>query len=335
MRSYIPGIIISVGAHLLLAAAMVWGLDLVPQEKKIKTPNFIRAELIAIEQIQAPEPASPEKIKEAPKPAPPKKVDLTKQQLEKERLAQIAEEKKEKQQLEEEKRQAQLEKEKQQQAEAARQKKLAEEQAKALEAKRLAEEAKLKEQAKQREEELARQRAEAEKEAQRLEQERLEQERLERERERQEQERLEQERIAQEQLKAQQRQELRQELERERAARQAAEERQRLAQQAAEDEVLMQSYSALIQQRVTQAWSRPASARNGMEAEIRIQLIPTGDILDAQIIRSSGNAEFDRSAQRAVLRAESFPEIQQMPSRLFEKEFRQFRLTFRPEDLRQ
>ena len=71
-----------------------------------------------------------------------------------------------------------------------------------------------------------------------------------------------------------------------------------------------------------------------MEALLEIQLIPTGDVLNVRVLKSSGNAAFDRSAMNAVQKASSFPELKQLPSREFEKNFRRFRLLFRPEDLR-
>ncbi|MEP5567733.1 MAG: cell envelope integrity protein TolA [Halioglobus sp.] len=112
---------------------------------------------------------------------------------------------------------------------------------------------------------------------------------------------------------------------------------------AAEDEVLeatatademAASYASLIQQTVVNYWSRPPSARNGMEALLQIQLIPTGDVVNVSVLKSSGNSAFDRSAVNAVEKAGSFPELQKLPNREFEKTFRRFRLLFRPEDLR-
>ena len=94
------------------------------------------------------------------------------------------------------------------------------------------------------------------------------------------------------------------------------------------------SYAALIQQTVVNYWSRPPSARNGMEALLSIQLIPTGDVVSVSVLKSSGNSAFDRSAINAVEKAGSFPELQNLPTREFEKTFRRFRLLFRPEDLR-
>ena len=94
------------------------------------------------------------------------------------------------------------------------------------------------------------------------------------------------------------------------------------------------SFAALIQQTVVNYWSRPPSARNGMEVLLALQLIPTGEIVSVTVIKSSGNTAFDRSAVNAVEKAQRFPELQKLPSREFEKTFRRFRLLFRPEDLR-
>ncbi len=102
----------------------------------------------------------------------------------------------------------------------------------------------------------------------------------------------------------------------------------------ARDEDVAQSYIALISRAVQNNWSRPPSARNGMEAELIIQLIPTGEVVSVRVARSSGLLAFDRSAVNAVQKAQRFPELQQLPSRIFEGSFRQFRLLFKPEDLR-
>ena len=71
-----------------------------------------------------------------------------------------------------------------------------------------------------------------------------------------------------------------------------------------------------------------------MECKLRLQLVPTGRVVNVNIIRSSGDDAFDRSAVQAVKRVESFPEIKQMSAELFERQFRQFTMTFSPEDSR-
>lgn len=97
---------------------------------------------------------------------------------------------------------------------------------------------------------------------------------------------------------------------------------------------LSASYASLIQQTVVNYWSRPPSARNGMEALLQIQLIPTGEVVSVTVLKGSGSSAFDRSAINAVEKAGSFPELRNLPSGEFERTFRRFRLLFRPEDLR-
>jgi TonB family protein len=118
----------------------------------------------------------------------------------------------------------------------------------------------------------------------------------------------------------------------------AQEEAQQLAdeevqQQLEEDEAIANSYIAVIVKTITSRWSRPPSARNGMEVTVGMQLTPNGQVVDASVITSSGDSAFDRSAIRAIKQAEQFSEIKNMPSRVFEAEFRNLKLVFRPEDL--
>lgn len=94
------------------------------------------------------------------------------------------------------------------------------------------------------------------------------------------------------------------------------------------------SFASLIQSTVAGYWSRPPSARNGMEVLLALQLIPTGEVVSVTVIKGSGSAVFDRSAVNAVEKAERFPELQNLPAREFEKSFRRFQMLFRPEDLR-
>jgi TonB family protein len=106
-----------------------------------------------------------------------------------------------------------------------------------------------------------------------------------------------------------------------------------LLEQASDLEVT-QSFVALITRVIQDNWSRPPSARNDMEAELVIQLIPTGEVVSVSVTRSSGLVAFDRSAVRAVEKAERFAELQQLPARIFNKDFRTLRLKFKPKDLR-
>ena len=98
-----------------------------------------------------------------------------------------------------------------------------------------------------------------------------------------------------------------------------------------EDEVVAQSFRFGIYQRVVANWSRPPSARNGMQARLLVELIPTGEVVGVTIVESSGNGVFDRSAEAAVRKAHTFEVPREAD--LFERHFRRFSLLFRPEDL--
>lgn len=91
------------------------------------------------------------------------------------------------------------------------------------------------------------------------------------------------------------------------------------------------SFYQLIKEAIEQSWSRPLSARNGMEVLLKISLVPTGEVAQVSVANSSGDAAFDRSTVVAVKAASPF-EVPQ-DSRQFEKYFREISMRFKPEDL--
>lgn len=99
--------------------------------------------------------------------------------------------------------------------------------------------------------------------------------------------------------------------------------------------VTAQSYMSAIAQRVIENWSRPPSARNGMQCILLIRLVPTGRVVSVDVLKGSGNTAFDLSAVQAVKKVEQFAEIKEMPSEVFERHYREFELNFQPQDLRQ
>ena len=93
----------------------------------------------------------------------------------------------------------------------------------------------------------------------------------------------------------------------------------------------VRTYQAGIYDLVRKNWSRPPSARNGMQARFVVELIPTGELLSVALLDSSGNAAFDRSAELAIRRAKRFSVPEDYA--VFEANFRRFYFLFRPEDL--
>jgi TonB family protein len=104
--------------------------------------------------------------------------------------------------------------------------------------------------------------------------------------------------------------------------------------EAESEQVLVNSYIAKIMAQVESVWSRPPSARNGMQAVLVVNLIPTGEVVNVSVAETSGNAAFDTSAVNAVYKVQQFDDLRGMSSAMFEANFRRFRLIFKPEDLR-
>ena len=88
-------------------------------------------------------------------------------------------------------------------------------------------------------------------------------------------------------------------------------------------------YSSIIKQQVMTQWKKPSAIKSDLTTEIRITLVPTGEIIKTKIIKGSGIKSFDDSALTAIASVGSFEDLQ-MPSNLFEKHFRQFILVFNP-----
>jgi len=169
----------------------------------------------------------------------------------------------------------------------------------------------------EREAEEARQR-----EAEKLRQEEAERQRLaEEQRQREEAERQRREEEARQRRLAEERR-LQAEAEAELARVLAIEEERRNAR----DSGLLAEYIRLIQNRIQQNWSRPPSARPGLECEVNVTQIPSGDVVNVSIGRCNGDEAVIRSIEAAVLRASPLP--RPAVQSLFE---RNLVVTFRPD----
>jgi len=89
----------------------------------------------------------------------------------------------------------------------------------------------------------------------------------------------------------------------------------------------------LIVQLVSSHWIRPGGARNGMQVEVRVDILPDGTIKHAAVSKSSGNQAFDNSAVAAILSVGRVREIQNLDRAVYEKTYRQLVMAFKPEDL--
>ncbi len=105
------------------------------------------------------------------------------------------------------------------------------------------------------------------------------------------------------------------------------------ARQTAESDRVAQStaarYQDLIRDRVERSWLRPVGLPDGLQCVLAVRLDPFGEVLEARIVRSSGNPLFDRSAESAVKKASPLP----VPSdvTIYNRFFREFQFKFNPE----
>ncbi|MBS99811.1 MAG: protein TolA [Oceanospirillaceae bacterium] len=302
IRSYLVPTALATLLHIIVLGGLLthWIGDAEPERR---TPRHIQARMIDLNALSQ-TPSSPESGAESetpPAPDPAPKPNET-QQKQQEQQAQAEQKRRE------------------QQAEQAR--KAAEEkarQAKALAAKRAQEEAEKRKQA-----ELAAQRKAQEEARRKAEQEAQRQAQAKREAQEKARRQAEAKAKAEAQRQEQARAEAQAKAKAE-AARAAAEKR---AQSVVGD---MQSY---IQTLVEQNWRIPRTARNGMEAVVAIRLLGNGEVDQATIVTSSGDAAFDRSAVQAVYRTERFERVAEVDPILFERRLRSIKVIFRPEGLR-
>lgn len=89
---------------------------------------------------------------------------------------------------------------------------------------------------------------------------------------------------------------------------------------------------SLIQKRINSIWKKPALINEDIQAEIQINLAPSGEILKYEMVSSSGNKIFDDSTFRALSNISFITEVIGMDRKYFEKNFRTFNLVFKSKD---
>jgi len=92
----------------------------------------------------------------------------------------------------------------------------------------------------------------------------------------------------------------------------AQEEADRAAQARAEQQrrelaTKMNQYALQLKNIVQRNWIRPPTSRSGLICTVHVRLIPGGEVVDAHVTKSSGDAAFDRSAETAVLKSSPLP----------------------------
>jgi colicin import membrane protein len=110
-------------------------------------------------------------------------------------------------------------------------------------------------------------------------------------------------------------------------ARLAAEQDRMATQRRSAMQRMIDEYVLYIQEKVQRSWIRPPSSGAGLSCTVEVRLIPSGEVIDAQIVRSSGNAAFDRSVEAAVFKASPLPVP---PDAEVMEQFRSLRFEFKP-----
>jgi colicin import membrane protein len=91
----------------------------------------------------------------------------------------------------------------------------------------------------------------------------------------------------------------------------------------------MGRYQDMIRSKIRYNIVMPPDVLPTAAAEFKVTLLPDGSVLDAVLLKSSGNAAYDEATERAIYKAQPLP-IPTDP--VLKKRFRELRLTIRPED---
>ena len=89
-------------------------------------------------------------------------------------------------------------------------------------------------------------------------------------------------------------------------------------------------YAQQIILTIEDAWIKPKNIPDGLIANLRLRIRPSGRIINADLTKSSGNIRFDNSALQAVRRVETFNFFNSISKSLFEKEFQIISISFNP-----
>ncbi len=89
-------------------------------------------------------------------------------------------------------------------------------------------------------------------------------------------------------------------------------------------------YSSLIIQTIQSAWRKPINIQDGLICDLRLTINKNGRVIDANLIKSSGNIRFDNSALKAVQRAETFSFFNRIPFNIYSSNFKNIVITFNP-----
>ena len=89
-------------------------------------------------------------------------------------------------------------------------------------------------------------------------------------------------------------------------------------------------YSSLIIQTIQSAWRKPINIQDNLICDLRISVNKNGRVVNANLIKSSGNIRFDNSALKAVERVETFNFFNKIPMNIYSSNFKNIVITFNP-----
>jgi colicin import membrane protein len=124
-------------------------------------------------------------------------------------------------------------------------------------------------------------------------------------------------------------------LDEEREARKRADEARRKAEsekmarqlaQSARNKALAE-YVNRIRLKVRQHWILPQDLQGNPECVFKVVQLPTGEVIDVKLVKSSGNPAYDDAVHRAILKSSPLP----LPASR-DQFYRELELTFRPRD---
>ncbi len=101
-------------------------------------------------------------------------------------------------------------------------------------------------------------------------------------------------------------------------------------QKSAQNDAAIKKFTQLIRDRVEKKWDIPPGIVKNTSAQVRISLLPGGEVVNVLIIKSSGNHAFDESIKNAIYRASPLPVPDDMA--LFNQQFRVLPMEFKKED---
>ena len=96
------------------------------------------------------------------------------------------------------------------------------------------------------------------------------------------------------------------------------------------DKNQIEIFSSLIIQSLQSAWRKPINIQDNLVCDIRLNINKNGRVVNASLVKSSGNIRFDNSALMAVQRVETFSFFNNIPYNIYSSNFKNIVIKFNP-----